>query len=543
MKNLPFRSIHFFIVPLIFCALFIFLPVYAQAQKTVAILPFKMNAAKDMAYLSEGLTDMLASRLTSTGEVRIVDQGLVKKNIEKMGIPVDVPSALTIGRALQADYVIVGSLTAYGESLSVDAKVLDVAKSEELMTAFNQSKGTTEFIPAINKFALDIKNKIASAPMTTPSGSKPFQVQQIPAKAAEERIPAKSMKDAKNFGPLMSVDDASQEMKPGYAQDFKYHIRSFDIGDVDGDGNKEMAVVDSETVFIYKWNQHSFVLWKQIKGKWGPNYVYVSLGDINRNGRDEIYVSNPEGTSISSFVLEWDGDSFKKIAERQPWFFRFIDIPGNGRTLIGQKREARSGFQGKVQILKPERGGYVSAGTLDLPPSANALNFVALKSEGSKGFYSVVLNENDYLMLFDPSHKRVWTSRDRFGGAYAYLTTDSERSGDDEERYYLPSPIYKTDLDGNGRAEIMVCKNTSVTWRLVKRVRYYSGGELYFLAWDKKAGLNTQWKTGIFSGAVADYRLADLNGSGKRQLVVASVLSQEGIIGSSQSQINIYDLP
>lgn len=531
-----------FIIPFVCYALFIFLPAHAQGQKTVAVFPFKMNASGDMAYLREGLMDMLTSRLTSTGEIRIVEQKLVNKKIEETGVPDDIPRALTIGRALQSDYVILGSLTAYGESVSIDAKILDVAKPEELMTVFKQSKGTAEFIPAIDQFVLDIKNKISGRLIPPPVKDKLAQAPPIQAKAPEQPVPAKAAKETKVFGPLISGDDASQEMKSAYAQDFKYHIKSLDIGDVDGDGKKELVFVDDNTVSIWKWNQQSFVLFKQIKGIWGPNYVHVSLGDINRNGRDEIYVSNPEGPGISSFVLEWDGLSFKKIAGRQPWFFRIIEIPGQGRTLIGQKRNTRSHFQGKVHILKPEKSGYSSTGTLNLPPSANALNFALLQAEGSKGFYSVVLNENDYLTLFDPNNKRVWTSKDHFGGTYAFLSMDSERLGD-EERYYMPSPINITDLNEDGRPEIMVCKNSSMTWRLVSRARFYSGGEVHFLAWDKKAGLNTQWKTGSLSGAVSGYRVADFNGDGKKQLVIASVMAQDGIISTAQSQISVYDLP
>jgi len=35
---------------------------------------------------------------------------------------------------------VLGSLTVFGDSVSVDARILDVAKSDELVTAFNQAK-------------------------------------------------------------------------------------------------------------------------------------------------------------------------------------------------------------------------------------------------------------------------------------------------------------------------------------------------------------------------------------------------------------------
>ncbi len=50
-------------------------------------------------------------------------------------------TALEIGKLLGADYVILGSLTVFGQSVSMDAKILDVSKSDVLVTAFDQSEG------------------------------------------------------------------------------------------------------------------------------------------------------------------------------------------------------------------------------------------------------------------------------------------------------------------------------------------------------------------------------------------------------------------
>ena len=44
----------------------------AAEPKRIALLPFKINAEKDMSYLQNGIFDMFTSRLTKEGEVEVI---------------------------------------------------------------------------------------------------------------------------------------------------------------------------------------------------------------------------------------------------------------------------------------------------------------------------------------------------------------------------------------------------------------------------------------------------------------------------------------
>ena len=125
----------------------------AKGPKKVAILPFNMNAERDLTFLQEGIMDMLASRLAWKGEVELREKGIVKKKVAQFQGPINKEKAILIGKALEMDYVIIGSLTVFGESVSIDAIILDVEKGEAMVTAFNQSKGMDEVIPTVNQFA------------------------------------------------------------------------------------------------------------------------------------------------------------------------------------------------------------------------------------------------------------------------------------------------------------------------------------------------------------------------------------------------------
>ena len=92
----------------------------------MAILPFQIYADKDYSFLQKGIVDMLASRLASPDKVTIIDPLVTAEAMEgTQGLSGD-SLALLVGAKVKADYVIHGSITALGESVSIDAKMLDV---------------------------------------------------------------------------------------------------------------------------------------------------------------------------------------------------------------------------------------------------------------------------------------------------------------------------------------------------------------------------------------------------------------------------------
>jgi len=491
-------------------------PSIAKGPKKIAILPFTINADRDLSFLQEGIMDMLSSRLLTKGEMEIVEKVIVQKKVAQFTGPLDREKAILIGEALQTDYVIFGSLTVIGENMSIDAMILDVAKNEELVTAFKQSKGMDEVIPTVNQFAQDIKKRIMGRVAGPPVSPQATEAPRRP-------------------GGLIDETESLKGKEAGYVQGFGVQMVGLDVGDVDGDGKNDLVFIDTNTVYVYKWADKSFQQFRAIKGRWSPNYAYVSVADLDRNGKAEIYVSSPDGVSISSLVLEWNGSSFEKISKGQPWFFRVIDIPGTGKTLIGQKREIGGGFLGDVKYLKRKGNRFVSAWPIKLPRFGNVFNFVFMGLEGRGKTHTIMFDPSEYLRLYDPQGEKVWVSEEKFGGTYTFMETN------EEERIYFPSPIFLTDVDGDGEHEVMVCKNHSRIGRLFPKVRSFSGGTLHFLTGDQ-GGLSLKWKSRRQPGAIVGYRVVDVDNDGLPELVIASVTKQEATFRKPRSQVVVYDL-
>lgn len=497
----------------------------AKGPKKVAILPFTMNADRDLTFLQEGIIDMFATRLAWKGEVEILEKGQVKREAEKVGGPLNREKALQVGKSLGAEYVILGSLTVFGESVSIDARILDVVKSEELITAFNESKGMDEVIPTVTRFAQDINEKImgrVAARQVAPTG-----MPEAPA----------------GPGGLIMPGGGFEGKGVSFSMTLPMEVIGMDTGDVDGDGKDEVVFINKDTVYVYKWVNNTLAQIKTHKKKWSTNHIYVSVMDTDRNGRAEIFVTNLGDSDANSYVLEWDGDQFKEIADGQPWLFRVFDLPGKGKTLIGQERRTGGSYSGDVRILNREGNHYVPAGTLPLPRFGNIYNFALAPFESSGQNYTVMLDPDEYLRLYNPGNEMIWKSSDYYGGTLnAIKTVIFGGEGTQQTEYsYIPSPIYLTDVDEDGQKEVMVCENHSKIGRLLAQFRYFSDGAVHFLTFDK-AGLNVKWTTRKQPGAIVGYRIADIDYDGLPELVIVSVLREEHMMGRPSSKLVVFDL-
>jgi TolB-like protein len=493
----------------------------AKTPKKVAVLPFTMNADRDLTFLQTGILDMLATRLEWKDEVEILEKGPVAKKFAEFKPPLNTEKALTIGKALGVDYVILGSLTIFGESVSIDAKILDVAKSQELLSAFNQTKGMDAVIPTINQFAMDINAKIMGRVVRPPVYATP--------QGTYERQ-----------GSLIRLKGADAP-KVAHAQNFYVEITGMDVGDVDGDGKKDVVFITRDKVHVLMWQGKTFAKRMGIKGKWSPYYVYVNVKDLDANGKAEIYVSSLGEADASSYVFEWDGQRLREIA-RESGFMRVIDIPGRGPTLIGQKRETDGSYSGNVVILKREGKNITRGEQLPLPHRASVFNFALIDLERDRELDCVLFNPLEFLEVYDQAGEKRWMSEESFGGSLTSMEDKSYTGDTMTGRFvFFPSPIYVTDIDEDGQKEIVTCKNISKILGLSEKLRWFTSGKVHFLTWDG-AGLSSEWTSQKVSGAIIGYAVADIDGDNQKELVIAAVTTQEKIIGKARSSILFYDL-
>ncbi|HWP34116.1 MAG TPA: hypothetical protein VNM66_00825 [Thermodesulfobacteriota bacterium] len=144
-----------------------------RAPVVVALLPFRVNGPAELGYLGQAIADLLATRLVTLAPA---EQGAVAAAIARRGgEALSEAAAREIGRESGAQFVVLGTVTAIGNRLSLDARILPVT-SGRAATIYVQGEGLDELFTHVGSLALEIDKGISGLGAfvgTEPGGQSP----------------------------------------------------------------------------------------------------------------------------------------------------------------------------------------------------------------------------------------------------------------------------------------------------------------------------------------------------------------------------------
>ncbi|MBE9581403.1 MAG: VCBS repeat-containing protein [Proteobacteria bacterium] len=514
----------------------------------VVIVPFKINAETDLSFLQEGIVDMLTSRLSWENTV-VVERKDTNHALRDLAVPLNEKTARVIGARLKADYVLFGSLTIFGNSVSLDARMVDVHEKKPTLTYYNQSGKIDDVIPHINLFATEINEKFFGHSVAVRRPVK--QPEERPGIYAhpETLLAGESSGLARASGEGPGFEEVRGEEAPmasaGYwkSKNFKIRIKGIALGDVDGDDKTEVVFITDHDLYVYRFEGQRFLKIKEISGKRHQRFIGVDCADINGNGLEEIFVTSlsASGQSLDSFVLESDGDDFNRVSEGDPWYYRVIEMPDLGKMLVGQRRTMNDPFVGAVYRLACVNGRYESEERIRLPKGVNVFGFAIGDIMGKTDETIVAFDEDDHIRLFGSSGGEEWKSDESYGGMnYLDINLDVGRGGT-VERLYLPQRICTRDVNGDGKEEVIVASHEGFLATLFATYRRFSSGRMVCLSF-KDHGLVKILQIPKVSGYISDYAIGDIDLDGIDEVVVASVRSKGTLVTAGTSSIMAYEL-
>ena len=429
-------------------------------------------------------------------------------------------------------------------------------------------KNRVSMILMINDFARKIEAHIVGAPLPTAgtltAPKETIASPQPSTQTVREAEIISGMKSSKKGTFTASINpdfiNAAQPIDSKSfwkSQQFSNEFKGMDIGDVDGDGLNETVIIDSHTVFIYQKKGSEFNLIQQITGKSYENYISVDVADINGNGIKEIIVSNYTGGIVDSFIIEFRNGKFVTIAPSLRWFMRVIDNASGIPILLGQRRGVEKPFDTPIHEIRWQGGEYREGQKMQIPEGLSVYGLTLDKLGSSETEKVIVLNQDDYLNIFEQTDKPLsriaifggskellWKSEDVFGGSNTYIDPINEgrkqTSENDDVITYINLRIVTYDTNKDGKREIIIVKNISAAARTFQRTKLFTSAEVYNLEWDGM-GLVENWRTKKISGYVADYQFKDIDNDGENEVVLALVLAT-GISTKGRSVVVSYSL-
>ncbi|MCX8043903.1 MAG: hypothetical protein N3B18_07245, partial [Desulfobacterota bacterium] len=270
--------------------------------------------------------------------------------------------------------------------------------------------------------------------------------------------------------------------------------------------------------------------------------VHISVGDMNGNGIDELYVSSYEGHYANSFVLEYSQNEYRRVAGPMKVFFRVYLPADDNATLLGQEASLSNPFSGSISRYEWRDGTLQAREEFLIPGGTGIYGF----SEGypdeddakayfvfSKGFFG-----SDYRFnMLSGTGKILWQDTMSLGGSPNYFT--QRLLGDElQQQQFVPMRIITEEFGSKGILGIIVGKNSKTGKGILKKLTSYNQSEVMCLVWNG-TDLTVNWTSGAMPGYTSDYLLTDLDRNKDRELYILTVASK-GVFGASQNRITMF---
>ncbi len=526
----------------------------AEAAKTIHIKPFAVHAQKDISFLEDAMRNMMASRLAANTSLQVIEE------------------------AGRADYLLEGAITAIGNSLSINAKIITRDGSRPPATYYASAASENDIITAVDLLAANISQQSFAIKMAPARTGQPTTAPSAPAMGQPVAPNAPAFQtahpDRAFIRPAAPVTQAMAPAQMGSAafvrstaitaalgfsktQNLKMAIQDISVADLDGDGIDDIVVAAKNQILAFHLNGTRLARFGTISLPSSQKIISMAAVDFNGNGAAEIYISAVAGNRPSAMAVEWQQGKFNYLFQNQRWYIKPLTAPGRGMILAGQQATVNAPFMAGVFDLSVVDGQLVKGEALPVPDDINVFSFALADLDGDGATEVITINESDKLNVLMASGKQLWQSDDFFGGSLRYLGGRSmaqRRSGRDKnpvveqndmsrDKTYIPSRIIITDINNDNLPDVVVNKNLSTASRVLKNMRSYPSGEIHGLVWSG-IGLTELWRTKKIDGYVASYDFRKMPGTNQASLYVGLIINSGwmDMLSAKDSTVLIYPL-
>jgi outer membrane protein insertion porin family len=125
-------------IPLVLFILCLLAEAQAGDLKKICILPFEVHASAESGALRESFYNHLSKEFQREKKMEVV----AAENFAKNNVVLNKSQAISAGKALGVDYVVTGSITQFGDTLNIDAQIIDIALAAILPAVSVQGKSS-----------------------------------------------------------------------------------------------------------------------------------------------------------------------------------------------------------------------------------------------------------------------------------------------------------------------------------------------------------------------------------------------------------------
>lgn len=280
-------------------------------------------------------------------------------------------------------------------------------------------------------------------------------------------------------------------------------------GDVDGDGVDELLFAEERHVRIMRVKLDG-VLEEvgRVSVGWASRILHITAGDIDRDGKTEIYVVEKPGNYVRAAGYRFVNGRLERFWKESNMFLRVVRT-SEGDVLYGQRYGSGRPFERGI-VRYRFAGNTLQSASAGLPGALTIYDFAAI---GTSGYIASVDYENK-LRIYNNAGEVQWTSVEYYGGSDLKIMSADGRN-EMEERGGLAA----VDLDGDKVEELIVVQNLleggfGAGFVRIGGLQQYRSGRLVAMSLENNA-LVERWKTKTYAGLIKGFTIARPLGRGR----------------------------
>lgn len=311
-----------------------------------------------------------------------------------------------------------------------------------------------------------------------------------------------------------------------------------EVGELDGDGKLETALLYAHRIEITRFADGAYETVAQVDLGKGRKALAIDGADLNGDGKLELYITAAFDDRLSSMIVSAGADGYQVRKNNINYYFRNVDLPGEGVVLLAQGMgDEHQDFAGPIFRVQGNGSDIQQGAKVEVPNPIRLYSFAPLSTTGS-GDSLAYLSHLDNLQIYSASGEKLWEGSERMGGSEEFITridpSKRPQDGDNTRDAYLQARLGRGDA-----GEILIPVNEGDWFRA--RGKTFRKSKLTAMVWNGQELLEA-WHTRDQNGYMADFRLADIDNDGQKEVVMAINGAGTGLLGGRRSSLYVFEM-
>lgn len=548
------------------------------AEKRVGLAVYEVASGENVDYLKKVAKETLSASLQAKG-YSVVDLSLTEDEAKKKGL------AALLKRD-RLDALVAGSIVKVGPNIQIFSRVYtesnlaqpviltstaanidallgtfsnhsqliatELSKTAQPVIASTAPIADTKLAPVEKYQSTKPVKEVFSPVVTSPTPSTTFSDAPASTPVASKKTKTANVKTEQS---IPGSKDELRESGGANIPDYKWisNILPFEgrgvaYGDVNGDGQKEVVIVDLKRVHVFEFSKNQLRLLQSYEGGENDAFIRVYTQDINGDGKEEILVSNINRGLGASIVLEMTGNEFKEVVKNASWIIKAFTWNGSP-MILGERFTGKQVEYHDIRQLKVENGKFKDMGKFEAPSEVGIYGVQSYKTNTSSSEEMLYLTPSGYLKIYEIQNgnkfKKKWSSSERYGGSANFLRltqTDMFNEVTNDFTYFNVEPIAWLGNDGYG--SIFVPKNDDFLRNMIGTRPVVKNTWFTKLHW-QDIGMREMYSTRKIDGYFADNIKVQLPWENKAQALAILWVRDKGFMnamGTFKTVVTLYDL-